>query len=425
VSEDTARQGPFSGLRVIEFGRFIAAPYCGQLLADGGAEVVKVEPLSGDETRRNGEVIPSEGRQFVNKNRGKRSLAVDLSDLEVREAVHALVREADVVLCNFRPGQAEQLGLDYETLRHEHPRLIYAENTAFGRKGPMATRPGMDLMMTAYSGLVPTGPNGPVDIEAPVVDYTAGLLLAWGISTALYHRERTGEGQKVDVSLLHAAMLVQNNSMNHIDVIDGWRHDYLEYANGALADGAHWSEVVAAKRDMQPHAVNRAYYGFYQTKNGFIAVSAMGRGNQLNFLECLGVDDRWVTEPGWLPDDAREHARSVTSAVAEVFRTRTTAEWVSTLEAAGVPVAAVQLREALLDDEQAWEIGCFVRLEHELIGGLTVVAPPVHFSAAPLSTTTASPPLGAHTRDILAESGLDSARIEALRRRGVINVGSG
>lgn len=415
--------GPFAGLKVVEFGRFIAAPYCCQLLADGGADVVKVEPLEGDETRRNGAIIPFEGRQYLNKNRGKRSLSVDLGDAEVRRAVQELAASADVVVCNFRPGQSEKLGLDWDSLSSRNPRLIYAENTAFGRRGPMAERPGMDLMMVAYSGLAPVGSDGPVDLENPIVDYTAALLLAFGVATALYHRERTGRGQRVDVSLLHAALVVQNNTVNHVDVIDEWRHEYLRRATDLLANGASWEEVLAVKRALQPHSVSRAYYGFFRTGDGVIAVSALGRQNQRRLLEVLGVRDRWVEEPGWLPDDAAAHNEAVATAVEERFRTRSTAAWVEELQAAGVPASPVRMREELLDDEQAWANDVLVRLEHDAVGGMTVVAPPVALSETPLRAERASPRLGADTEAVLREVGLSDAQIHELAERGLIRTG--
>src|SRR5262249_14985480 len=145
--------GPFAGLRVVELGRFIAAPYCGQLLADGGADVIKVEPLEGDESRLNSFLMPGEGRQFLNKNRGKRSIAVSLRDERALAAVKQLAESADVVIANFRPGVAKRLGLDYATLSATNPRLIYAENSAFGDDGPLAGAPGMNTILEGYAGM--------------------------------------------------------------------------------------------------------------------------------------------------------------------------------------------------------------------------------------------------------------------------------
>ena len=416
--------GPFHGIRVVEFGRFIAAPYCAQLLADGGADVIKVEPLIGDDTRRTGEVIPGEGRQFLNKNRGKRSIAVDLNVPEVAAVVRRLAANADVVVANFRPGQSERIGLDYDSLSAINPRIIYAENTAFGRKGPMAGKPGMDLMMAAYTGLAPIGPEGPIDLEAPIVDYMAAMLLSWGVASALFHRERTGKGQKIDVSLLQASLVLQNNGMNHIDILDNdWRERYVAEARAALAAGASWDDVLDLRTSLAPHAQNKAYYGFFRTADGGIAIAAPGNANRRKLLTMLGVEDRWVTEPGWLPEDAHSHVRGVLNEVAAKLATEPTAHWLGLLQAAGIPASATRFREELLSDEQALANDYFIRLEHELVGELTVVAPPVRFSESPLQADTASPVLGKHSREVLMETGLSAAEVETLVADGSIVAG--
>jgi len=419
MSEPSAA-GPFAGLRVMEFGRFIAAPYCGQLLADGGADVIKVEDVTGDETRRNGSIMEGEGRQFLNKNRGKRSLAVDLSNEHVRAALRQLASRSDVLVANFRPGQAERMGIDYRSISATNPRVIYAQNTAFGEVGPLAGMPGMDVAMVGYSGLAQFKADGPQPLSEPVVDYTAGLLLAWGISTALYHRERTGHGQKLDVSLLQAALVLQNNNVNHVDVIDGWRDEFVSYLKAAFSEGKSWAEILEHRESLQPYAVTRAYYGFYRTGDGVIAIAAMGRAPQLRVVELLGIEDRWVTEPGWLPDDARAHSRTVHDQAAAVFGSKSSAHWLAAFREAGVSACPVQFREQLLDDPQARANGAFVRLEHELVGGHTVVGPPVRFSASPLAALRASPILGKDTADLLREAGLGDETIAELVRSGAI-----
>lgn len=413
--------GPFSGLKVVEFGRFIAAPYCGQLLADGGADVVKVESLQGDDTRSTGPVLPTEGRQYLNKNRGKRSLSVDLNDPDARSAVRHLVGSADIVVANFRPGQALKLGLDYESVRADNPRVIYAENTAYGNAGPMAGAPGMDMVMQGYSGLATITPDGPVPHASPIIDYAAGLLLAWGISTALYHRERTGQGQRLDVSLLQAALVLQNNQMNHIDAIDSWRDEFVEFLKTAFADGLSWQDVITRRQALQPFAIARAYYNFHPTSDGTLALAAAGRDLRKRVLLLLELDDPWVTQPGWVPADAHVHAEEITANVQARLRTNTTAYWTAEFARVGVPAGPVHLSEELLSDPQTWENGYFVRLEHELLGGLTVVGPPVKFSETPLAAVRASPPLGAQTRDVLREAGLNDDSIDELLARGAAN----
>lgn len=414
--------GPFEGIRVVEFGRFIAAPYCGQLLADGGADVIKVEPIDGDETRRNGPIFPGEGRQFLNKNRGKRSLAADLHDPAVAAAVRSLAASADVVVANFRPGQSEALGLDYESLARANPRIIYAENTAYGRYGPMAGVAGMDIVVGAYAGLVNLAEDGPRPLSDPIIDYTAGVLLAWGISTALYARERTGRGQRLDVSLLHTALVLQNNHVNHVDCLDDWRTEFVDYLREAFARGETWADVLARREELQPHVLAGAYYGYLPAADGTIAVAAMARPLRLKMMEVVGFDDRWTREPGWLPDDARAYARDLQGVVEARLRLHPASYWCERLTAAGVPCGPVRLREQLLEDEQVRANGLTVRLEHELVGGVTVVAPPVVFSATPLVAAAPSPLLGQHTAEILREAGLDDAGIAELRASGAVRL---
>jgi formyl-CoA transferase len=415
--------GPFDGLKAIEFGRFIAAPYCGQLLADGGADIIKVESLDGDETRRNGAIVPGEGRQFLNKNRGKRSLSVDLGDPQVNAHVRKLAAGCDIVVANFRPGQAARLGLDYDQLSAENPRLIYAENTAYGRKGPMADAPGMDVVLAGYSGMLTITDEGPQPPPEPIIDYTAGMLLAWGISTALYTRERSGRGQRLDVALLQAALVLQNNHVNHVDVIDGWRHEFTDYLQQAFANGATWAEVLAKRDELQPHALARVYYGFLRTADGMMSVAAMARPLRLKMMEALGFDDRWSREPEWEPDDARAYTARLKDTVEEILGSQSTSHWVAKLSAAGIPCGPMRLREQLVDDEQVRANEFVVRLEHEALGGVTVVAPPVAYSETPLTVGSASPQLGQHTREILVEAGLGQEEIDALARRGAVRLG--
>jgi crotonobetainyl-CoA:carnitine CoA-transferase CaiB-like acyl-CoA transferase len=410
--------GPFERLKVVEFGRFIAVPFCAQLLADGGADVVKVEPITGDESRRNGQIIEGEGRQFLNKNRGKRSLSVSLSDERAREAVKTLTHRADIVLANFRPGLAEGFGLDYDSVAAANPRVIYAENTGYGHKGPLANAPGIDVVLQAYSGIAQFHADGPVPQPNPLVDYSAALLMAWGVSTALYHRERSGSGQKLDIALLQAALVLQNNTLNHIDAVDSGRVEFVEYLKTAFAEGASWADVIERRASAGLYALMRAYYGFHRTSDGTIAIGGGSLAIRQRIMKVLAIEDRWVTEPGWLPEDSRAHADEVLAQVSSALAREPTVHWMARFQEAGVPVAPVRMPEQLIDDEQAWANDYFVRLEHELLGGYTVTAPPVQFSETPLTANEPSPVLGKHTREILREAGLDAAAIDALVETG-------
>jgi formyl-CoA transferase len=412
------RTGPFQGLRVLELGRFIAVPFCGQMLAEGGADVIKVEDLDGDQTRHNGPILPFEGKQFFNKNRGKRSLAVELTDSDVVAAVRQLASRADVVLANFRPGLSSELGLDYDSVRATNPRVVYAENTAYGLEGDLAGVAGMDIVLQAFTGLAHMTEHGPDELINPIIDYAAAMLMAWGVSTALYHRERTGEGQKLDVALLQAAMILENNQLTHVDVIDAWRGDFLEYLKGAFAAGETWADVVARRAEMQPHRVMRAYYGFFDTADGAIATACNAKTLRVKMAALLQLDDRWTNEPGWLPGDVNAHESFVRDQVIAKFKSRTTADWVATFRAKGLPIGPVRHSDEMFEDPQPWANGFLTRVEHEVLGGITVVAPPVRFSATPMQAL-APVPLGRQSREILAEAGLSAAQVASLFDRGV------
>ncbi len=413
--------GPYAGLKVIEFGRFIAAPYCGQLFSDGGADVIKIEPLHGDDARRNGTRLgPTEARQFLNKNRGKRSIALNLSDVRVFAAVQNLVQTADVVISNFRPGSAEKLGLDYATVASNNPGIVYAENTAFGKKGPLAGKVGMDLLLQGHTGLAEMTKKGPVEIGDPIIDYSAAMLMAWGIATALYHREKIGVGQRLDVSLLQAALVIQNNAINHVDMVDSWRHEFVDYLKDAFNGGQSLQDILDHRDRVKP-PIKSPYYGFYTTSDGYLAIAAGSRGLRVRTAALLGIDDPSIDDPDYLPPDILDYTARMRGHCAEIIANKTTSHWLTVFSEAKLPAAAVQFRDQVLDDEQSWENEYLVRLEHEDLGGMTVVAPPVKFSETALATYGASPPLGKHTTEILSEAGLSGEEIDALLADNVVH----
>src|SRR4029450_1513281 len=223
---DNAR--PFAGIEVVEFGQFIAVPFCAQLLSEGGAHVVKVESVDGDPVRQLAPLAPGETRHFISRNRGKHSVPRAARHPSARRVVDRLVARADVVLTNFRPGLAAELGLDWASLAPRYPRLVVGNVSAFGRRGPAARLAGMDLVVQARSGLMAAGGNiqdgVPTGGENPVVDYMCAVPLSFGIPSALLRRTVTGRGGEVDVSLMMAAMMAQNNNMVRIESADGAAH---------------------------------------------------------------------------------------------------------------------------------------------------------------------------------------------------------
>ena len=243
--------GPLSGIRILEFSQIVSLPFGGAVLSDMGAEVIKVEAVTGDPHRNLGAVVPGEGKRFQSLNRGKRSIAVDLQTEEGQATIHRLVRDVDVVTCNYRFGVPQRLGIDYETLKQHNPALIYCEVTGFGNAGPMADRGGTDIVASAYSGLMAgdrkVTPEGlPANITAiSLADYVCGFSVAVGVSSALYHRAQTGEGQKIESSLLASALAVQDTQIMRDPVSDAVQRDpMMEAVNEARERTAPYTEIL-------------------------------------------------------------------------------------------------------------------------------------------------------------------------------------
>ncbi|MGH2587801.1 MAG: CaiB/BaiF CoA transferase family protein [Dehalococcoidia bacterium] len=422
LSSQSSPAGPFAGLRIVEVGRFIAVPYCGQLFADGGADVVKVEPLQGDESRVNSPVAPGEGRQFLNKNRGKRSIALDLRDPDARAVLQRLVAGADVALLNLRPGQADEFGVGWEAMRARNPRLIYADVSAFGLAGPDAGLPGMDHIVQPRSGLAAAlqgmEDGLPASAALPLVDYTTALLLAWGVSTALYARTVTGRGQLVRTSLLAGALVAQNNVLTDIPRFDTWRPPFLEWLRDARRDGTSYGEQLARRLQRRPAGSGAHVYSrCYATRDGFIAIQAGTVNLQRRAAETLGVDDPRLQNPDWQPEDTHRYFEEQAARLQAAFFDDDTTGWLARLRRVGVPTAEVRFPEEMYDDPQVTANDLIVTLPHPTLGPVRVVAPPVQLSDTPLAARRPPPRLGEHTHDVLREVAIEDSTAEAMLRR--------
>jgi formyl-CoA transferase len=401
------------------------------LLSDMGADVIKVEPPEGESWRLQNQFIPGESKGFMSLNRGKRGIAVDLKTAEGQAIVHALAREADVAVINYRPDVPPRLGIDYPTLSAINPRLIYAANTAFGRQGPYAKRPGYDIILQAASGLMSaagtaTAAGVPQTIGGTaVVDFSAALTMAWSICAALYARERTGVGQQIDTSLFGSAMAIQTSRFFAVTERDAeQRAATLDQLNEMRSNGRPYPEIAAAA--MQARGVAAAgsnlYYRVYQTADGFIAVAALSHALRSKFCRVVGLDDPRQTpglvEPG--SDEAREVGLRLVPEAEATIRNGTTEEWISRFDTAGVPAGPVKFVDELFDDPQVRANGLVVEVDHPLAGTLQMVGPPIQMSGTPLQPQGASPTLGQHTDDVLDALGYTRTQIEDLRSRGIV-----
>src|SRR5215208_3444764 len=384
--------GPLSGLRVLDFSGFIAGSYCPMTLADFGADAIKVESPEGDAFR-------SFGFGFLGWNRGKRGLSVDTRRPEGRQAVHDLVRTADVVVENFRPGAAAKLGLDYETLRAINPRLIYSTVTAFGDVGPLAGAPGFDPLLQARSGAMAAQGgmalgHPPVYFTAAICDYAAALLSVFGICAALVARERTGEGQRVESSLVHSALAVQAG-------------EFIWY------DGMPPGPEGAPAR-LGSTATDR----FYRASDGWLKLHATAPTHWAALAASLG-DAALAAIPA--EEALRAPARGIVAEqLAANLATEPLALWLSTLLPAGVPVALIVRPPDLFSDPQVLANGLIAEHVHAAWGPVRQTGVLARFGRTPGVAQRAAPLLGQHSREVLREAGYDDARIDALLRDGVV-----
>jgi crotonobetainyl-CoA:carnitine CoA-transferase CaiB-like acyl-CoA transferase len=423
---DNAR--PFAGIEVVEFGQFIAVPFCAQLLSEGGAHVIKVESVDGDPVRQLAPLAPGETRHFISRNRGKHSLPLDLRHPAARRVVDRLLARADVVLTNFRPGLAAELGLDWASLAPRYPRLVVGNVSAFGRRGPAARLAGMDLVVQARSGLMAAGGNiqdgVPTGGENPVVDYMCAMTLSFGIASALLRRTATGRGGEVDVSLLMAAMMAQNNNMVRIESADGAAHAAILARLAEMrATGRPYAEQAALTPQIRPPGTVHVYYRTYATRDAALAVACGSPALRRAFMRTVGLADEALDRPIADREKEVEHYRTLRLAVEAALSSRTTAEWQAAFEAAGVPAAGVRLPIELLDDEQPLANGMLHDVIHPALGRLRVLASPVALDGGGFVSAPVTPPFGSETREILGGLSFSAAEIETFLAEGLTREG--
>jgi crotonobetainyl-CoA:carnitine CoA-transferase CaiB-like acyl-CoA transferase len=423
---DSAR--PFAGVEVIEFGQFIAVPFCAQLLADGGAHVIKIEALEGDPVRQLAPLAPGETRHFISRNRGKHSLPLDLRHPRAREVIDRLLARADVVLTNFRPGLAEEMGLDAATLGPRFPRLIVGNVSAFGRRGPDAALAGMDLVVQARSGLMASlgkvRDGVPATGEAPVADYICALSLAFGVAAALLRRERTGRGGSLDVALFMAALLAQNNSLVRVTSVDGPVHaEALARLRELRAAGAPFEAQSAVIPSARTAGLLNVYFRTYPTKDEVIGIACVSPSLQRTLMDTLGLVDE--AHGGGIRDrDALErHYTALGKRVEALMASRTSGEWKQIFDKRGLPAAAVRFAVEMFDDEQTRANGFLYDLPHPALGPVRVLAPPVKLDGEGFRPGAVTPPFGSETRAILAAAGFSEAEIDTLVSAKVTRTG--
>jgi len=405
--------GPLSHIRVLDLTRVLAGPWCGQNLADLGAEVTKVErPGKGDDSRAFGPPWikdaagndTAEAAYFVCANRGKQSVTLDLSKPEAQQIVRRLAAQSDVLLENYKVGDLARYGLGYDDLSKENPGLIYCSITGFGQTGPYKDRPGYDFMAQGMGGLMSvTGERddlpggGPQRVGVPIVDIMTGMYASIAVCAAIAHRAVTGKGQYIDMALLDTQVaFLSNQGMNY------------------LATG----EAPARLGNTHPNIVP---YQTFRTSDGAI-ILACGNDNLFRkFCEVAGCSEL-ATDARFATNGKRVENRTVLTATLDaVSATRTTKEWVAALEGAGVPNGPINDLKQVFEEPQVIARGMRIDVPHPTAGTVPMVASPMRFSATPITYEVPPPTLGQHTAEVLAKRlGLSVEDIEQLRRDGIV-----
>jgi crotonobetainyl-CoA:carnitine CoA-transferase CaiB-like acyl-CoA transferase len=392
--------GPLAGIRVLDLTSVLVGPYCTQLLAEMGAEVIKVEPPEGDVVRLIGpERHRLMGGMFLTINRGKRSIVLDLKRPEAREALLRLARGADVFVTNIRPAAMGRLGLGYEALREANPRIVYASIQGYGQDGPYAPRPAYDDLMqgAALIAGLHARATGDEPRYAPLAmaDRITGLMMANAINGALLWRERHGEGQLVEVPMFETMLTFVLG-----DHLTGKAFD-------PPLDGGGYQRHLSP--DRKP----------YRTRDGHVCTMIYNDRQWRNFCRAVGWPDLVETDPRFASHATRtRHIDAILAMLSELFLTRTTAEWLEVLAAADLPVTPVHTLDSIFDDPHVKATGFFQEEAHPSEGPVRRMAVPMRFSAAGEAERAPAPNLGENTASILAEAGYTEAEIRALIEGG-------
>ena len=393
---------PLDGIRVLELANYMAGPFCCMLLADLGADVIKIEnPRGGDFSRQTSPFIQGESAGFMAINRNKRSLALDLKSGRGRELFLELVKTADVLVENFRPGTLADLNIDYPVVSALNPRLIYSSASAFGQTGPYSPRAGLDLIVQGMSGLMSiTGEPGrpPVKVGVPIADLTTGLFGALAIVAALRVRDRTGQGQRIDLSLLESAI-----------ALEIWE------TSGFFATGEVPEPLGSAHRTSAPYQAIR-------TADGYVTVGATTPRNWSALCQALGLehlehDARFATVA-----DRRARYLELAELIEDVTRTQSSEHWYRLLEQAGVPCSVLNRIDQVVSDPHIQARDFIVDLAHTTLGHVRATGSPMRLSETPVRVERAGPLLGEHTVEVLQELGVQSHAIEALIGDGTLGV---
>lgn len=396
------KAGALQGIRVVDLSRILAGPYCTMLLADMGAEVIKVEqPGVGDASRQWGPPwVGDQSAYFLSINRNKKSLTLNLKHAEGRAILKKLLATADILIENFKPGTTKRMGVDYETVSGDHPGLIYCSITGYGQTGPYKDRPGFDFMIQAQGGIMSViGPveGPPYKVGVAIVDITAGMFANSAILAALHHRTQTGRGQYIDIALLDSQI--------------AW---LVNVAHNYFATGSAPPRFGNAHPNIVPYEV-------CPTRDGYLALAIGTDAQYQRFCEVVDRLDLWENEDYQTNAGRVKHRDTLIPVLQDLFRERSTAAWIDLMVKHKIPIGPINDIPTLLADPQVAAREMVQEVEHPTLGAIQQLGPVAKFSDTPAVVQSAPPLLGEHTDSILRqEIGYTDAAIERLRADGAI-----
>jgi len=394
-------QLPLEGVRVLDMSQIMAGPYCTMVLADMGADVVKIEKMNGgDDSRQMGPFVDGESSCFMQINRNKRSVALNLKDREVREIFYDMARGSDIIVENYRPGVTQSLGVDYETIRRINPAIIYCSISGYGQTGPYREKGGFDLVAQGASGLMSmTGEPGrrPLKTGVAVYDIGAGITAIYSVLAAYIHRQKTGEGQHVDIAISECGI--------------PW---FTWEAAGYFSEG----------REPQPdgwrHRVSAPYQSL-ATRDGYLVLGCANQRTWERFCKDVVQKPEWIEDPRFLTNsDRKAHIEALEPLIESEFAREDTAFWMTRCDAAGVPAGPINTFAKMLADPHYIARGMVQEFQHPKAGRVQTLGFASKFSATPQQIRRPSPLFGQHTEEVLRAFGVDVEKAAALRDRGAI-----
>jgi formyl-CoA transferase len=397
-----AGQAPLEGIRVIDLTRIIAGPYCAMVLGDLGAEVIKIEqPKIGDESRAWGPPWVKEvSAYFISINRNKKSLTLNFKNPQGIEIFKNLVKKADVVLENFRPGTLDELGIGYEVLKEINPRLIYCDMTGYGTDGPYRDKPGVDVIVSAIGGLMSiTGPpeGAPVKVGVPLTDVLTGLYSFGAINSALFLRERTGMGQRISINLLAMQLAT-----------------LINIGSNYLIGGVIPRRWGSAHPNIVPYEAHRA-------KDDYLIFGVVNERMWKSFCTLLRIEEL-KEDPRFANNTARiKNRQALSEIIDQKLAEKTVDEWIPLFDQAGIPCGPINTFDRVFSDPQVQHLGLVQEVEHPHYGKVKVVGPPATFSESEVRIQSAPPLLGEHNREILTGLlGYSDEQVNSLQDQGII-----